>query len=128
MLMARSRRRRIPPEYLAARRSAASARPNSASSSTARVRAARRDRRSSWAIISRFSRPVSFSSTAAYCPVRLIDRLTPTGSVSRSCPAMVADPASGRIRVARILTIVVLPAPFGPSRASTDPAPAARST
>ena len=41
MLMARSRRRRIPPEYLAARRSAASARPNSASSSRARVRAAR---------------------------------------------------------------------------------------
>ena len=77
MLMARSSRRRMPPEYLAARRQAASARSNSASSSEARARASIRDRRSSWAIISRFSRPVSFSSTAAYCPVRLNDCLTP---------------------------------------------------
>ncbi len=118
----------MPPEYLAARRPAASARSNSASSSEARARAAIRDRRSSCAIISRFSRPVSFSSTAANCPVRLIDCLTPTGSARRSCPAMVAVPASGRSRVARIRTIVVLPAPFGPSRASTEPVSTASST
>ena len=73
-------------------------------------------------------RPVSMSSTAAYWPVRLIERLTPTGSVSRSWPAIVAVPASGRTRVARIRTIVVLPAPLGPSSARTEPVSRARST
>ena len=68
------------------------------------------------------------SSTAAYWPVRLIDRLTATGSASRSWPATVAVPASGRSRVARMRTIVVLPAPFGPSSASTEPVSTARST
>ncbi len=35
---------------------------------------------------------------------------------------MVAVPASGRTRVARMRTSVVLPAPFGPSSAKTEPA------
>ena len=84
-------------------------------------RAARPGRRRSRAIRSRFSRPVSTSSTAANWPVRLIDRFTPIGSASRSWPATVAEPESGRVSVARMRTIVVLPAPLGPSRPKTEP-------
>src|SRR5688572_12723759 len=39
-----------------------------------------------------------------------------------SNPATAALPPSGRISVARILTAVVLPAPFGPSSPHTAPA------
>ena len=41
---------------------------------------------------------------------------------------MLAAPPSGRIKVARIRTMVVLPAPFGPSKAKTDPVGMVRST
>ena len=62
------------------------------------------------------------SSTAAYWPVRLIEPRTPTGSAQQ---VVAGDawrcPASGRTSVARMRTIVVLPAPFGPSRAKTEP-------
>ena len=40
----------------------------------------------------------------------------------------VAVPASAGIRVERIRTIVVFPAPFGPSNAKTWPLPMVRST
>src|SRR5258708_9256287 len=40
----------------------------------------------------------------------------------------VAEPASAGIRVERIRTIVVLPAPFGPSSANTSPSRMERST
>ncbi len=39
-----------------------------------------------------------------------------------------AVPASAGIRVDRIWTLVVLPAPFGPSNAKTSPSPMLRST
>src|SRR5581483_8046422 len=128
MLAARSSRRFIPPEYVPTRRSPASPRSNSASSSSARRRARARPRCSSRPIISRFSRPVRTSSTAASWAVRLTRRLTAVGSASRSCPATDAVPESGRIRVARIFTSVVFPAPFGPSSASTEPVSISRST
>ena len=38
-----------------------------------------------------------------------------------SIPATVAEPESGANNVARIRTVVVLPAPFGPSTPSTVP-------
>ena len=38
-----------------------------------------------------------------------------------SIPATVAEPESGVNNVARIRTVVVLPAPFGPSTPSTVP-------
>ena len=41
---------------------------------------------------------------------------------------MLATPPSGRIKVARMRTMVVLPAPFGPSKAKTDPVGMVRST
>src|SRR4029450_10196586 len=76
----------------------------------------------------RFSRPVRYASTAAYCPERPISRRTARASVTTSKPATRARPASGASSVARIRTMVVLPAPFGPSSASTLPAGSSRST
>jgi len=38
-----------------------------------------------------------------------------------SMPSTAAVPASGLARVVRILTVVVLPAPFGPTRAKIVP-------
>src|SRR5207244_3791776 len=43
-------------------------------------------------------------------------------------PPTVARPASGRNKVARILTTVVLPAPLGPSTPTTLPVGTSRST
>ena len=40
---------------------------------------------------------------------------------AKSGPATVAEPLLGLVRVVRIRTVVVLPAPLGPSRASTLP-------
>jgi len=45
-----------------------------------------------------------------------------------SCPQTSARPASGRSSVARIRTMVVLPAPLGPSRPRTVPGGTLRST
>ena len=51
----------------------------------------------------------------------ITDRTWP-GCRSTSSPATAARPPSGLDRVVRIRTVVVLPAPFGPSRAKTLPA------
>src|SRR6516165_5293950 len=48
-------------------------------------------------------------------------------SVARSCPATLTVPASALINVASTFTVVVLPAPFGPSREKTVPARTSRS-
>ena len=77
---------------------------------------------------SRFSSPVSRSSTAENCPVTPITARTASASRRRSCPMTLAVPASAGIRVDRICTVVVLPAPFGPSSAKTSPSPMDRST
>ena len=53
----------------------------------------------------------------------MIDRRTPAGSDTTSCPATSAWPRSGRVSVDRMSTIVVLPAPLGPSKPSTSPRP-----
>ncbi len=50
-----------------------------------------------------------------------------SGSRVRSCPATSIRPASGGIKVDRIWTVVVLPAPFGPRREKTVPSGTARS-
>jgi hypothetical protein len=68
-LDARSRRRRIPPEYVRAGRSAASAKSKRSSSSFARRRASPGDRSNRRPNVWRFSLPVSISSTAANWPV-----------------------------------------------------------
>ena len=70
-LIAMSRRRRMPPEYVAARRPPASVRPNRSSRASATAPASAHLR--SCATRTRFSRPVRTSSTAANWPVRLIE-------------------------------------------------------
>jgi len=127
-LEARSSRRRIPPEYVRAGRSAASTRSKRSSNSPARRRASARDRPNRRPNISRFSRPVRISSTAANCPVRPSSSRTAEGSRTTSRPRTSARPASGTSSVARTRTRVVLPAPFGPSRPNTAPSGTARST
>ena len=57
----------------------------------------------------------------ALWPVNPIDRRTASGSLSTSCPATRAVPLVGRLRVVIIRTVVVLPAPLGPSSPSTEP-------
>src|SRR5258707_12781438 len=79
-------------------------------------------------IRSRFSSPVSQLSTAENCPVTPIAARTAPASPRRSCPRTLAVPASAGIRVDRTFTVVVLPAPFGPSSAKTSPSPMLRST
>ena len=59
----------MPPEYFAMALSPASSRPNRPSRSSAVVRACFDDRPSRRPNSQRFSRPVRFSSTEAYCPV-----------------------------------------------------------
>jgi hypothetical protein len=75
----------------------------------------------------RFSSPVSRPSTAENWPVTPIAARTASGSRAGSWPATRALPPSAATRVERMLTTVVLPAPFGPSRAKIEPAGTSRS-
>ena len=125
-LIAMSRRRRIPPEYVATFRAAASVSANRRSSSSAIVPGSCRCR--SRAISTRFSRPLRISSTAANCPVRLIDSRTSAACVATSKPLTPTVPASALSSVDRIFTTVVLPAPLEPSRAKMLPRATSRST
>ena len=79
------------------------------------------------AISWRFSWPVSSSSTAANWPVTPMAARTALVSVATSCPATRAVPPSAFINVVSTLTVVVLPAPLGPSREKTVPASTSRS-
>ena len=79
------------------------------------------------AINCRFSRPVSSSSTAANWPVTPIAARTALVSVATSWPATRTVPPSAFINVVSTLIAVVLPAPFGPSRAKIVPAATSRS-
>src|SRR5688572_9156687 len=120
-LAAMSIRRRMPPEYVDTCRGAASVSANASSSSAARSRDWRHVSPSRRATSTRFSWPVRSSSTDAYCPVKLTFSRTVRASRTTSWPSTRAVPASGRSNVARIRIIVVLPAPFGPSKPYTVP-------
>src|SRR5215217_7498139 len=78
--------------------------------------------------MTRFSSPVRWSSTAAYCPARPMRARSAAASATTSRPATRAVPASGSSRVARMRTVVVLPAPLGPRTPSTVPGATSRST
>lgn len=125
-LIAMSRRRRMPPEYVETLRSPAAVSEKRSSSWSATTRGSGRWR--SLAISTRFSRPLRISSTAANWPVRLIDSRTSAASSTTSKPATAACPASDFSSVARIFTSVVLPAPFEPSNAKMLPASTSKST
>ena len=119
---AMSSRRRMPPEYVDTLRSAASATSIASSSSAARACAAAGSRPCRRANITRFSRPWRISSSAADCPTRPITERTCACWVRTSNPATRASPSSMRVSVARVWTAVLLPAPFGPRSACTEPA------
>ena len=65
---------------------------------------------------SRFSWAVRLSSSAANWPVSDITLRTLSASRTTSYPQTLAVPLVGSHRVASMRTIVVLPAPLGPSR------------
>src|SRR3954454_9665926 len=78
--------------------------------------------------MTRFSSPVRCSSTAAYWPASPMRARSAGASETTSRPATRALPASGSSSVARMRTVVVLPAPLGPSTPSTVPGATASST
>src|SRR5689334_7186649 len=78
--------------------------------------------------MTRFSRPVRFSSTAAYCPARPMRPRSSAASWTTSRPVTSTVPASGFRSVVRTRTVVVLPAPLGPRSPSTVPDGTWRST
>src|SRR3954462_1672233 len=78
--------------------------------------------------MTRFSSPVRCSSTAAYWPASPRRARSAGASETTSRPAARALPASGSSSVARMRTVVVLPAPLGPSTPSTVPGATASST
>ena len=75
----------------------------------------------------RFSSPVRRESTAENCPVTPITPRTASGSRATSWPATRTSPPSAPINVDRICTVVVLPAPLGPSSAKIEPSATFRS-
>jgi hypothetical protein len=75
----------------------------------------------------RFSSPVSRSSTADSCPVTPMAARIASASSATSWPATRTSPPSAVMSVVRIRTIVVLPAPLGPSRAKIVPSATCRS-
>ena len=62
-----------------------------------------------------------FLSSAANWPVSEIRSRTRAASLTTSWPPTQARPPSGRSSVASIRTVVVLPAPLGPSSDTTVP-------
>src|SRR5262245_3189059 len=76
----------------------------------------------------RFSRPVRFSSIAAYWPARPMMFRTRCGCARTSSPSTLAVPSSGRARVVSIRTTVVFPAPLGPSSPRTRPSGTSKET
>ena len=72
-------------------------------------------------IMSRFSKPVRYSSTAAYWPDSPMRRRTARGSASTSTPATVARPASGFSSVVSTGRSWSCRRRSGPSRPSTVP-------
>ena len=125
-LIAMSRRRRMPPEYVDTLRLPASVSEKRLSRPSAIVPGSLRCL--SLATRTRFSRPLRISSTAANCPVRLMDSRTPAACVATSKPLTRAVPLSALSSVERIFTTVVLPAPFGPSSAKMLPRATSKST
>src|SRR5579863_1659044 len=100
---------------------AASTRSKRSSNSAARFWPSLRLRWCRSAIKSRFSSPVNRLSTAENWPVTPIAARTAAGSRVGLWPATSTSPLSAWMSVERICTIVVLPAPLGPSSAKTVP-------
>ncbi len=76
----------------------------------------------------RFWVPVSSSSSEASCPVTPITRRTAAASRATSNPATRPVPASGKVMVVSMRTVVDFPAPLGPRTPRMRPAGTPRST
>src|SRR5215469_4391491 len=120
--VAMSSRLRMPPEYVLACRLAAAASPNWSSSSATRRRRSLPRIPYRLPCMARFSCPVSWSTAPVCWLTEPITDRTLAGCLSTSMPATRAVPASGSDSVVRILTVVVLPAPLGPSSSLMLPA------
>ena len=70
--------------------------------------------------------PVKSSSTAGYCPANPIIGRIEAAFFLMSKPPTLAVPPSGISSVVKIRISVVLPEPFGPSKAKTIPSPTFR--
>ena len=72
------------------------------------------------------SRTLRYSISAPVCSI------PPTAPAATASDGAIPNsdtvPASGRVRPSTISIVVVLPAPFGPSRATVSPGAMARST
>ncbi len=119
--LARATRRRCPVEK--PRHSRSASRPRSKRSSrsliVALIAAPRRPR--SAAVISRFSRGVSRSSTPAFSVSTDVLERTVAPWAMGSRPSTDTEPESGVSTPLRSRIVVVLPAPLWPSRARTEP-------
>ena len=75
------------------------------------------------AVLDRSELEALLEQTAAATPDEVVRRTTcpDPGSVATSMPATVASPDVLVTRVVRTPTVVVLPAPFGPSSPKTSP-------
>ena len=73
------------------------------------------------------STTVSFGYIDAVWRLMPMRGLSGSGSFATSMPRTIASPASGARRPSRISTVVVLPAPFGPSSPKTSPARTSKS-
>ena len=125
---ARSSRRFIPPEYPLIRRSPASTRSTSSSSSWARRAACTWEPPNSLLCKTSNSRPVWRGSSPASCKATPMRRRAASGSAATLTPATRAVPEVIVSRVVSIRTVVDLPAPFGPRNPNTSPAGTERST
>jgi len=68
-----------------------------------------------------FSKIVHARSSVLYCGTTPIERRASAGVFTTSIPAIRARPAVGKARVVQMLIVVVLPAPFGPSKPNSSP-------
>ena len=70
----------------------------------------------------RFSHTVSWRSSVFCCDTMPLSCLASAGRAATSTPARKARPDVGSTRVVSMPAVVVLPAPFGPSRPKISPA------
>ena len=118
---ASSSRRIMPPEYVPAKREAASVSPIAESASSTRCLRTRRGTSKSRANSSTFSTPVRFASADSACGTYPMARRTCIGCTAASMPKTRTDPVPGVSSVVIIRIVVVLPAPFGPSSPYISP-------
>ncbi len=118
----------IPPEYFLTFSPARSVRPITSSSSSDLFLASCAPSPCRPAMRRRFSRASRRSAMAVSCGEMSINRFTERGSSRMSWPNTAAVPLVGLSRQHSILMVVVLPAPFGPSRENNSPCSMERST